>query len=51
MKVGDLVILADRRTVGLITQIKDRRVYRVLWGSSPKWLIRSQIWKVINENR
>jgi hypothetical protein len=51
MKVGDLVMLADRRTAALVIEKRRNRVYRVLIGDSSFWVIRSQIWKVMNESR
>ena len=51
MKVGDLVILADRQSTGLIVE-RARNAYWVLLASAHKLLvIESQVWKVISESR
>jgi len=49
MKVGDLVILSDRRSTGLIVEIV-RNTYRVLIGNHTFGVTDSQVWKVINES-
>ena len=50
MKVGDLVILSDRQSTGLIVEIA-RNAYRVLVGDHKLTVIDSQVWKVISESR
>jgi len=50
MKVGDLVILSDRRSTGLIVE-RVRNAYRVLIGNHKFTVIGSQVWKVISESR
>jgi hypothetical protein len=47
MKVGDLVILSDRQSTGLIVE-SVRNAYRVLIGDHKLTVIESQIWKVIS---
>ena len=50
MKVGDLVILSDRQSTGLIVEIV-RNAYRVLIDDRNLTVIDSQVWKVISESR
>ena len=49
MKVGDLVILSDRQSTGLIVE-RTRNAYWVLVDAYKVPLIDSQVWKVINES-
>ena len=50
MKVGDLVILSDRQSTGLIVE-RSRNAYWVLVGAYKVPFIESQVWKVISESR
>ena len=50
MKVGDLVILSDRQSTGLIVE-RTRNAYWVLVDAYKVPLIESQVWKVISESR
>jgi len=50
VKVGDLVILSDRQSTGLIVEIA-RNAYRVLVGDHKLTVIDSQVWKVISASR
>ena len=50
MKVGDLVILSDRQSTGLIVE-RTRNAYWVLVDAHKVPLIESQVWKVVSENR
>ena len=50
MKVGDLVILSDRQSTGLIVEIV-RNAYRVLVDDRKLTVIDSQVWKVISASR
>ncbi len=58
MNVGDLVILSDRQSTGLVVERTDRTytsgpstTYWVLIDAHKLPLIESQIWKVIGESR
>jgi hypothetical protein len=50
MKVGDLVILSDRQSTGLIVE-RTRNAYWVLVGVHRLPISESQVWKVISESR
>ena len=50
MKVGDLVILSDRQSTGLIVEIA-RNAYRVFVDDRKLTVIDSQVWKVISASR
>jgi hypothetical protein len=50
VKVGDLVILSDRQSTGLIVE-RTRNAYWVLVDAHKVPLIESQVWKVISEGR
>jgi hypothetical protein len=54
MKVGDLVLLSDRQSKGLIIEISvtsPSTCYSVLVQGIPIWCVPSQISKVIYEGR
>ena len=48
VKVGDLVILSDRQSTGLIVE-RTRNAYWVLVDAHKVPLIESQVWKVVSE--
>ena len=50
MKIGDLVILSDRQSTGLIVE-RTRNAYWVIVDAHKVPLIESQVWKVVSENR
>lgn len=49
--VGDLVLLSDRQTKGLVTKVEQRlghgHIYWVLWSGRSRPLLHSQIAKVL----
>ena len=54
MKVGDLVLLSDRQSKGLIIEVDAwgrSACYNVLVRGKPIWCVPSQILKVLNESR
>ena len=50
MKVGDLVILSDRQSIGLIVG-HDKNAYRILVDEYKLTVLKTQVWKVISESR
>jgi hypothetical protein len=52
MKVGDLVLLSDRQSMGLIieTAVLPSACYNVLVRGKPIWCVPSQILKVLHES-
>jgi hypothetical protein len=49
--VGNLVLLSDQQTIGLVTKIEQKlghgHIYWVLWGGRTQPLLHSQIARVI----